>query len=163
MEITKIRMQMQATLPLEERVTLVQLVRQLGIRGLYTGTIATLARDIPFSILFFPAYANAKKALADEKGENSIASLLIAGGVSGAFASGSITPTDVVKTRLQMAGGINKYKNMVNAYRVIIKEEGFSALYKGAIPRMAVIGPLFAITLLAFEAQKSYMIKNNLL
>ena len=33
----------------------------------------------------------------------------------------------------------------------------------GAVPRMVVIGPLFAITLLSFEAQKSYMIKNGLL
>ena len=33
----------------------------------------------------------------------------------------------------------------------------------GAVPRMVVIGPLFAITLLSFEAQKAYMIKNGLL
>jgi hypothetical protein len=37
------------------------------------------------------------------------------------------------------------------------------ALYKGALPRMVVVGPLFAITLLAFEAQKKYMVKNGLL
>ncbi len=52
---------------------------------------------------------------------------------------------------------------MFNAYGVILKEEGFAALYKGAIPRMVVVGPLFGITLLAFETQKNYMIRNGML
>lgn len=52
---------------------------------------------------------------------------------------------------------------MFSAYKIIVSEEGFSALYKGAIPRMVVVGPLFAITLLAFEAQKEYMIRNGML
>ena len=68
MEITKIRMQMQATLPIEQRMNTLQVVKSLGIRGMYTGTPATLCRDVPFSILFFPAYANVKKALSNEKG-----------------------------------------------------------------------------------------------
>ena len=65
--------------------------------------------------------------------------------------------------RLQLAGGKEKFGNMLNAFTTIAKEEGASALFKGILPRMIVVGPLFAITLLAFEAQKSYMIKNNLL
>jgi hypothetical protein len=52
---------------------------------------------------------------------------------------------------------------MSNAFRKILNEEGVSALDKGAIPRMAVVGPLFAITLLAFETQKKYMISKGLL
>lgn len=163
MEITKIRMQMQALLPVHERATTMQVVKQMGIKGLYSGTLATLSRDVPFSILFFPGYANLKALLADANGNNSIGSLLIAGGMSGALASGVVTPTDVVKTRLQLKGGVEKYRNIVNAYRVIIAEEGIKALYKGAIPRMIVVGPLFAITLLSFEQQKKYMIRNGLL
>lgn len=88
MEITKIRMQMQALLPIEQRQTLGQIVSQLGIRGMYTGTAATLTRDIPFSVLFFPGYANLKLFLADERGENSILSLLASGCIAGAIAAG---------------------------------------------------------------------------
>ena len=130
---------------------------------MYRGTAATLSRDVPFSILFFPGYANLKKALADESGQNSIGSLLVAGGGAGSVAAALVTPTDVVKTRLQLVGGKEKYKSMPNAFRTIMAEEGFFALYKGAVPRMVVVGPLFAITLLSFEAQKSYMIKHGLL
>jgi len=163
MEITKIRMQMQAVLPVAERQTTVQVIGAMGIRGLYSGTLATLSRDIPFSVIFFPAYANMKLFFAAKDGTNSIPSLLVAGGISGALSAGAVTPTDVVKTRLQLKGGKERYGNMLNAYKTILKEEGIGALYKGAIPRMMVVGPLFAITLLSFEAQKAYMIRNGLL
>lgn len=103
MEITKIRMQMQATLPVEQRLGLVQVVRQMGLKGLYSGTLATLTRDVPFSVLFFPLYANLKAYLAfkdgPRKGQNSISSQLLAGFAAGAVAAGAVTPTDVVKTR----------------------------------------------------------------
>ena len=65
--------------------------------------------------------------------------------------------------RLQVAGGKEKYGDMFNCFKRILNEEGVGALYKGAVPRMCVIGPLFAITLLSFEAQKNYMIRNGLL
>jgi succinate dehydrogenase/fumarate reductase flavoprotein subunit len=59
----------------------------------------SLSRDVPFSVLFFPGYADLKKLLANEKGENSIPSLLVAGGAAGAIAAAAVTPTDVIKTR----------------------------------------------------------------
>ena len=66
---------------------------------MYTGTLETLSRDVPFSIVFFPLYANLKVAFADKKGDNSVASLLAAGGLAGASAAGAVTPSDVIKTR----------------------------------------------------------------
>ncbi len=74
--------------------------------------------------------ANLKLLMADEKGENSLGSLLLAGGVAGAIAAGIVTPSDVVKTRLQVKGGVTRYGNMTNALRVIVKEEGPWGLYK---------------------------------
>jgi len=161
MEITKIRMQLQALLPAAERRSTIQVVKELGIKGLYRGSLATLARDVPFSVLFFPGYANIKKLFG--KNSDSLYAALFSGGIAGSIAAGAVTPTDVIKTRLQMKGGLDKYKNMAYAFNKIRSEEGLGALYKGAIPRMVVVGPLFAITLLAFEAQKAYMIKNGLL
>ncbi len=103
MEITKIRMQMQALLPVAERKSTMEVVKGLGVRGMYSGTLATLARDVPFSILFFPGYANVKKMMADEQGNNSRLSLLGSGGIAGAFAAGAVTPTDVIKTRFVLS------------------------------------------------------------
>lgn len=99
MEITKIRMQMQMLLPAAERQSTMEVVKGMGLRGLYSGTLATLSRDVPFSILFFPGYANLKALMADEKGNNSVTTQLLAGGIAGAVGAGAVTPTDVVKTR----------------------------------------------------------------
>eukprot|EP01042_Synura_sphagnicola_P002111 gene2111-2520_t len=128
---------------------------------MYTGTPATLLRDVPFSLLFFPGYANLKSIFEDYGKQGGLLSSLLAGGSAGAIASGAVTPADVIKTRLQVAGGKERYGTMVNAFRTIVREEGVGALYKGVVPRMVVVGPLFAITLLAFEAQKAFMIQSG--
>ena len=42
------------------------IVRQLGLVGLYKGASACLLRDIPFSAIYFPAYAHLKKDVFQE-------------------------------------------------------------------------------------------------
>jgi hypothetical protein len=54
MEMVKIRLQTQAMLPKHLQSTAGEVLRELGLRGLYRGAAATLMRDIPFSIIFFP-------------------------------------------------------------------------------------------------------------
>ena len=111
-----------------------EVVRHLGIRGLYKGSAATLMRDVPFSAIFFPLYSNLNKWLG---GENpGVGSTLAAGCISGALASGLCTPADVIKTRLQVKGGTKKYGGIVGCYRTIVQQEGYAALYKGVGPRM---------------------------
>ena len=92
-------MQMQALLPAADRQGTLAVLRGLGLRGLYTGSAATLARDVPYSVIFFPGYAHLKKLLAAADGSNSTASILAAGGAAGAMSAALVTPTDVVKTR----------------------------------------------------------------
>ena len=59
-------------------------------------------RDIPFSAIYFPAYAHLKPMFADDNGYNSPLSLLVAGAVAGMPAASLVTPADVIKTRLQV-------------------------------------------------------------
>ncbi|KAH7104873.1 mitochondrial carrier [Auriculariales sp. MPI-PUGE-AT-0066] len=64
LEIVKIRLQMQGEAAKAEGVAprgAVHIVRQLGIVGLYRGAAACLLRDIPFSAIYFPAYAHLKR------------------------------------------------------------------------------------------------------
>lgn len=68
---------------------------------------------------------------------------------------------DVVKTRLQVAPkeGERVYKGMADCYRHIIKTEGVGALFKGVVPRTMIVSPLFAITVLVYEAQQRFLAK----
>ncbi|GMF18221.1 unnamed protein product [Phytophthora lilii] len=73
-------------------------------------------------------------------------------------------PMDVVKTRLMAqeaaAGAGGKYKGMVDAMVVIAKEEGFSALYKGLVPRLARLCPSYGIQWLVMDQVTEYFSKN---
>ena len=69
----------------------------------FQGATACLMRDIPFSAIYFPAYAHLKPKFADDNGYNSPLSLLLAGAVAGMPAASLVTPADVIKTRLQVS------------------------------------------------------------
>ena len=105
MELIKIRMQMQALKPAAQRLGTVAVVKSLGVRGCYQGTISTLCRDVPFSFVIFPLYANLRVLFAGKDGTNSMASTAAAGVLSAMTASGLVTPMDTIKTRLQAEGG----------------------------------------------------------
>ena len=60
---------------------------------------------------------------------------------------------DVVKTRLQVlrnAQGEAAYSGIVDCVRKTYKNEGVMAFYKGAVPRMIVIAPLFGIAQMVY-------------
>ncbi|TYZ57798.1 hypothetical protein PybrP1_012036 [[Pythium] brassicae (nom. inval.)] len=154
-EIVKIRLQTQAGLPAHERQSAAQVVRSLGLRGLYKGAGACLLRDIPYAVIFFPLYAELRDAFADAEGRTSVPFIILAGAAAGAVAAGFCTPADVIKTRSQMRGA--QFAGTADCFRKVVAAEGYGALLKGAVPRMMVQAPLFGITLAAFELQKRYM------
>ncbi|KAF9095099.1 hypothetical protein BGX29_009162 [Mortierella sp. GBA35] len=159
MEIVKIQMQVagaQKLAPGEQRPTAMGIVRSLGLRGLYRGTPATLMRDVPFSILFFPLNSYLKLQGADKDGKTPFSVILGAGLVAGVVAASAVTPADVIKTRLQVARkpGDPVYRGIVDCFQHIVKNEGPAALFKGVVPRSLIVAPMFAIALAVYELQQ---------
>ena len=68
MEMLKIRMQEQSKIiDPKLKKTFMQVGNEVicgGLRGVYQGAGATLLRDVPFSILYFPMFSNLKKYFA---------------------------------------------------------------------------------------------------
>ena len=63
-------------------------------------------------------------------------------------ASISVNPIDVIKTRLQVINrkqGEPTYTGIIDCAQKIFNNEGVRAFYKGAVPRIIVIAPLFGI------------------
>lgn len=56
MEIVKIRLQVAGEIAGGSKVRAWQVVKELGLFGLYKGARACLLRDVPFSAIYFPAY-----------------------------------------------------------------------------------------------------------
>merc|ERR1719373_931788 len=153
LEIVKIRLQVAGEIAYGAKVSAIGVVKELGFFGLYKGSRACFLRDIPFSAIYFPAYAHLKPAFADENGYNSPLSLLTAGAISGMPAASLVTPADVIKTRLQVKArsGQTTYNGLIDAAKKIYVEEGFSAFWKGAVARMCRSSPQFGVTLVTYE------------
>jgi solute carrier family 25 aspartate/glutamate transporter 12/13 len=127
----------------------------LGAVGLYKGASACLLRDIPFSAIYFPAYAHLKKDYFKESPSHKlgIGQLLVAGAIAGMPAAYFTTPADVIKTRLQVEArkGQTHYKNIAHAASTIWREEGLRAFFKGGPARIMRSSPQFGCTLAAYE------------
>ncbi|XP_058859058.1 mitochondrial glutamate carrier 1-like [Acipenser ruthenus] len=126
-----------------------ELLRSKGIAGLYKGLGATLARDVPFSIIYFPLFANLNKL--GQKHPDTKAPFYVSflsGCVAGSTAAVAVNPCDVIKTRLQsLQKGAHEdtYSGVVDCVRKILRKEGPAAFLKGAYCRALVIAPLFGI------------------
>jgi len=163
-EVVKLNMQLlektnakalAAGLPLPTAQTASAIIRELGFRGLYKGYSAITLRDVPYNIIFFSTYIQSKQYLTDEEGNVSNATVVGCGVAAGSIASWSMTPADVIKTRLQQFG--SPYHSIADCARATYKEGGVRAFYKGAAMRACTSGPLYGIALLCFELQSKYM------
>lgn len=136
-----------------ERITAMALTRKLlserGIIGLYKGTTATAARDVTFSVIYFPLFATLNDLGAEKPGgPTPFWWSFISGCSAGTFASVSVTPLDVIKTRMQTlttGSGERQYTSILDCVTKILKFEGPTALFKGGACRAMVIAPLFGI------------------
>ncbi|KAL1566784.1 mitochondrial carnitine/acylcarnitine carrier-like protein [Salvia divinorum] len=129
-----------------------------GARGLFKGLLPTFAREVPGNAAMFGVYEALKQYLAGGQDTSSLGrgSLILAGGLAGASFWGSVYPTDVVKSVLQVDDYKNpKYSGSVDAFRKILKTEGVKGLYKGFGPAMARSIPANAACFLAYEVTRS--------
>lgn len=151
MEIVKLRLQ-----SAETSLTPFEAIKELGLRGLYKGSAVTLARDIPYNVLFFLSYIYLKRGLTDQEGNISREKILCSGVAAGMVAACACTPFDVLKSRIQARGSV--YTNgAVDCARRLYAEGGSGIFFRSAVPRMAVQGPLYGIALLSFELQTQYL------
>ena len=131
------------------------------VAPLWRGTGATLARDVPFSALYWtlmtPLRAQLLAAEGGWEGEERALLLranVLAGGAAGALAALLTTPLDVVKTRLQLrAAGAHEHAPSVRQLLwTAIRERG---LLVGAAPRAMRAAPACALTLASYEMLKT--------
>ncbi|KAK4131796.1 solute carrier family 25 member 38 [Trichocladium antarcticum] len=127
------------------------IARHEGPRGFFAGYGATAVRDAPYAGLYVLFYEQSKRRLGalfpsapptttgsqDEKmAVPHAAGINFASGVlSGTVCSIISNPFDAVKTRIQLQPG--QYRNMVQAGRRLVGEEGVRALWDGLALRMS--------------------------
>ncbi|XP_077294408.1 congested-like trachea protein [Arctopsyche grandis] len=137
-----------------------QLYREGGIRSIYKGTLATLLRDVPASGMYFMTYEWVKELLTppDAKaGDIGMTATIMAGGSAG-IANWLIgMPADVLKSRLQTAPEGTYPNGIRDVFRLLMKQEGPLALYKGVTPVMLRAFPANAACFVGFEVAMKFL------
>lgn len=140
-----------------------QLYREGGLRSVFRGSAATLARDGPGSAAYFAAYEYLKRRLTPKdpetgkpKGELSIGAILAAGGGAGIAMWIPVFPVDTVKSRLQTAEGNVTIGGVI---RGLYARGGYKAFFPGFGPALARAVPANAATFLGYEMAQNAMNK----
>lgn len=78
----------------------------------------------------------------------------VSGAIGGTIGTILNTPMDVVKSRIQnspkISGSIPKYNWAWPGLGLILREEGFGALYKGFLPKVLRLGPGGGVLLVVY-------------
>lgn len=124
-----------------------------GLRGIYRGFTITALRDAPSHGFYFWTYEYMREQLhpgCRKSGQETLRTMLIAGGLAGVASWVCCYPLDVVKTRLQAQSPASpqKYDGIIDCLHQSVKQEGYSVLWRGlgtAVARAFVVnGAIFS-------------------
>ncbi|KAF4528621.1 hypothetical protein B566_EDAN009225 [Ephemera danica] len=110
--------------------------------------------------MYFMTYEWLQRVLTPEgQSPNEIGLLrtIFAGGMAGVFNWLVAIPADVLKSRLQTAPEGTYPNGIRDVFRVLLKEEGITALYKGCTPVMLRAFPANAACFMGFEAAMKFL------
>lgn len=134
------------------------IMKNEGWKGLFRGNLVNVIRVAPSKAIELFAYDTVKKNLAPKPGEQAkirIPESLIAGACAGISSTICTYPLELLKTRLTVQRGV--YKNLVDAFVKIIKEEGPAELYRGLTPSLIGVIPYAATNYFAYDTlRKAY-------
>ncbi|KAH7261426.1 mitochondrial carrier domain-containing protein [Fusarium redolens] len=140
-----------------------QLYKEGGIRSVFRGSAATLARDGPGSAAYFAAYEYIKRKMTPvdpltgkPSGQLSLSAITCAGAAAGVAMWIPVFPIDTVKSRLQTSEGNVSVGSIV---RELYGKGGVKAFFPGFGPALARAVPANAATFLGVELAHQAMNK----
>ncbi|KAJ3113748.1 hypothetical protein HDU96_003008 [Phlyctochytrium bullatum] len=139
------------------------MIKEEGISSLYKGVTLTALRQATNQAANFTVYQYLKKELhrlQPDIGDTLPAyQHLLMGFISGACGPLFNAPIDTIKTRIQKnPSNESGWKRFVSISTNIVKNEGWTAFYKGLTPRVLRVAPGQAITFMVYERVYKWMV-----
>ncbi|KAJ8774952.1 hypothetical protein K2173_019956 [Erythroxylum novogranatense] len=149
-----------------------KVIKSDGIRGLYRGFGLSVMTYSPSSAVWWASYGSSQRVIWKLLGHGSdfegtppsnmkIMFVQATGGIiAGATASCITTPLDTIKTRLQVMGHERK-SSAKQVVKILIKDDGWTGLYKGLGPRFVSMSAWGTSMILAYEYLKRLCAKDE--
>ncbi|KAI5961279.1 DIC1 [Candida theae] len=157
-DVVNIRMQNDATLPIDQRRNyrnaldgLYKICKNEGMGSLFRGLSPNLVRGVLMTASQVVTYDIAKVFLIDQirmdpsKKSTHFGASLIAGLVATTVCS----PADVVKTRIMNSKGSGQ--NAISIFKNAVSQEGVGFMFRGWLPAFIRLGPHTIVTFLVLE------------
>jgi len=133
----------------------VQILRTEGVAGFWMGNGLNLLRTVPYKALNYYCFDTYRHVLADSINVRPEHAAGLAGAAAGVTSVITCFPLDLVRTRLMVRGGRERYKSLLGALRRVSREEGFGALYRGLLPAVLSMAPNGAVYYGVYDALKA--------
>ena len=139
LDVLKVRLQLErkaGTPSVGLARTGLQVIRNEGVLALWSGLGPSIARGFFFGGARLGLYSPIKAAISGGDGKaSSLEMKVLSGSLSGGLAAAVTSPIELVKTRLQAAGGtLGAPETSLGVIRSVIASDGVYGLWKGALP-----------------------------
>lgn len=153
-ERVKVMMQIQSGEKSSMAKVIGEMYRTGGLRSIFKGLAATLARDGPGSALYFATYEYMKQKLSPSGEKLSLMAVSVAGGLAGVSMWLGVFPIDTIKSTQQSS---NTNISITTATRSIYQKGGIKGFFPGVGPALARSFPANAATFVGVELAREFL------
>ena len=144
------------------------IMKEGGVKGFYKGLDSAILRQVVYGTMRLGLFYNISEDMKQKNGGKNLSAgqkataSIIAGGV-GSFIG---TPADLCLVRMQADTTLpveqrRNYTGVFNALQRIVAEEGFTALWSGAVPTMTRAISLNVAMMVSYETAKEKLVEKT--
>lgn len=136
-----------------------KIVRNEGIKSLWSGLPPTLVMAVPATVFYFTCYEQLSAFLKAKLGENETRIPIVAGIVARFGAVTLISPLELIRTKMQSK--TFSYKELYQFVSVKVSEDGWISLWKGWAPTILRDVPFSAMYWYNYENLKRWLCEKS--
>lgn len=133
----------------------IKIVRNEGIKALWSGLPPTLVMAVPATVIYFTCYDQLCAAVRVKMGDHAQMAPLLAGAVARVGAATVISPLELMRTKLQSQK--LSYRELTNCVRLAVETEGWRSLWRALGPTLLRDVPFSAMYWYNYERSKSWL------
>ncbi|XP_061771585.1 probable mitochondrial glutathione transporter SLC25A40 [Nerophis ophidion] len=133
----------------------VRIVRNEGIRSLWSGLPPTLVMAVPATVIYFTSYDQLCTKLKVKMGDHAQFAPMVSGAVARVGAVSVISPLELMRTKLQSQK--QSYRQLAICVRTAVEADGWLSLWRGLGPTLLRDVPFSAMYWYNYERSKKWL------